>query len=904
MTQELSTRYDALGAEKKWYQHWLDKNYFHSTPDEREPYTIVIPPPNITGVLHMGHMLNNTIQDILIRKARLEGKNACWVPGTDHASIATEAKVVALLAERGIKKTDITRKEFLRHAFEWKEKYGNIILQQLQKLGASCDWERTRFTMEDKLSRAVQRSFVDLYQKGYIYKGLRMTNWDPQAQTALSNEEVVFSEEQSQLYHIRYEIAGSEGQEFITIATTRPETILADVAIAVHPDDPRHQDKIGKFAYVPMLRRRIPIIADTYVKIDFGTGALKITPAHDTNDYEVGQRHGLPVIDMFNADGTLNKAAKFYIGQDRFWVRKQIVKDLQAQEHIDKIETYTNSVGRSERTKAVIEPRLTEQWFVRMQDFCRDALNAVENGSVSFLPEHFINMYRSWLQADNVRDWCISRQLWWGQQVPVFYAPDGRYAVAMTAEAAAEKLGDVKAEELRQDTDVMDTWFSSWLWPMSVFDAFEENADLTEFRYYYPTNVLVTGWDIMFFWVARMIMAGNTWGAELLGEQLAKEKGVVPFRDVYFTGMVRDKKRRKMSKQLGNSPDALDLIDKYSADGVRFGMLSCSSAGNDVIFDAPENSTDSKLCEVGRNFTNKLWNALRLIKGWEVSDAAADQETAQINQLALNWLSQKLSRTVEQVNESFRAYRLSEAMNTLYNFIWDDFCAWYLEIIKPGYQLPIDRATLAATIDIFEQMMTLLHPFMPFITEEIWANLRSREAGDDCIVSKWVKADKYDNDVINNFERMKEIVSLAREIRNQQQLSPKVLLDLVANDTADWQQFAQTAGMTACMQKIGYFQSLSTSNKEVPQSASILAGTLQLFLQLPEKAIDKDAERAKLQKELEYVQGFIDIIQKKLTNERFMQNAKPEVIESEQKKLAENQTKLQLLEANLAQLVD
>jgi valyl-tRNA synthetase len=901
-TQELSSRYEAQSTEKKWYQHWLDKQYFRSTPDEREPYTIVIPPPNITGQLHMGHMLNNTIQDILIRKARLEGKNACWVPGTDHASIATEAKVVALLAEKGIKKSDITRKEFLGHAFEWKEKYGNIILQQLQKLGASCDWSRTRFTMEEKLSRAVQQSFVDLYEKGFIYKGLRMTNWDPQAQTALSNEEVIFSEEQSQLYHIRYEIEGSNGEEFITIATTRPETILADVAIAVHPDDPRHADKVGKFAFVPMLRRRIPIIADTYVKIDFGTGALKITPAHDVNDYEVGKRHSLPVIDMFNADGTLNKTAKFYIGQDRFWVRKQIVKDLQAQEHIVKIENYTNSVGRSERTKAVIEPRLTEQWFLRMAELCGDALAAVENGSVRFLPDHFVNMYRSWLQADNVRDWCISRQLWWGQQIPVFYAPDGRLAVAMTAEKAAQTLGDVKPEDLRQDTDVMDTWFSSWLWPMSVFDAFEENADLTEFRYYYPTNVLVTGWDIMFFWVARMIMAGNTWAAELLGEQLAKEKGIVPFRDVYFTGMVRDKKRRKMSKQLGNSPDALDLIDKYSADGVRFGMLSCSSAGNDVIFDAPEQTTDSKLCETGRNFTNKLWNALRLVKGWPIMPQAASEETAKINALAISWLEQKLSRTIEQLNDSFRAYRLSEAMNTLYSFIWDDFCAWYLEIIKPAYECPIDAPTLAATMDILERVMTLLHPFMPFITEEIWSHLRPREAGDDCIISQWPKAGKYDSEFIDDFERMMQIVSAAREIRNQQQLSPKLLLDLVANDTPAWQKFAKIEGMTACLQKIGNFQSVQISSEEVPQSASILAGTLQLFLCLPEKAIDKDAERNKIQKELEYVQGFIDILQKKLTNERFVQNAKPEVIALEQRKLDDNQTRLQLLQTSLAQL--
>lgn len=900
MTNELSTRYDASSAEKKWYQHWLDKNYFHSTPDEREPYTIVIPPPNITGVLHMGHMLNNTIQDILIRKARLEGKNACWVPGTDHASIATEAKVVALLAEKGIKKSELSRKDFLKHAFEWKEKYGNIILNQLRLLGASCDWERTRFTMEDKLSTAVQKAFIDLYKKGYLYKGVRMTNWDPQAQTALSNEEVIFSEEQSQLFHIRYQLVDNEN-EYITIATTRPETIFADVAIAVHPDDERYQHLVGKMVYVPMIRRAIPIIADSYVKVDFGTGALKITPAHDTNDYEVGQRHDLPIIDMLNPDGTLNKNAKFYIGQDRFWVRKQVIKDLQAQEHVVKIENYTNSVGRSERTKVVIESRLTEQWFLKMNDFCRDALATVENGEVRFLPEHFINMYRSWLQEDNVRDWCISRQLWWGQQIPVFYAKDGRYAVAATAAEAAQELNE-KVEDLRQESDVVDTWFSSWLWPMSVFDAFEEGSDLTDFKYYYPTNVLVTGWDIMFFWVARMIMAGNIWGAELLGEQLTKEKGAVPFRDVYFTGMVRDKKRRKMSKQLGNSPDAIELINKYSADGVRFGMLSCSSAGNDVIFDAPEESLDSKLCETGRNFTNKLWNALRLIKGWEVVEKAETAEIEQVNALAIKWMENKLQRTLAQVNESFTSYRLSEALNTLYSFIWDDFCSWYLEIIKPAYQSPIDRPTLEATINIFEKMMTLLHPFMPFITEEVWSNLRERQAGDDCVVSKWLTQEAFDNDFINAFEQMKEIVVASREIRARAQVSPKLALKLHAKAADAWSNLAAISGMVPCLIKIGVFESLTTTDAEIKDAASILVDTLQFYLELPAQSIDKDAERAKLQKELDYVIGFIEILNKKLTNERFIQNAKPEVVEAERQKLAENQTKLELLTSSLEKL--
>ncbi len=899
---ELSTRYDAQEAEKRWYQHWLDKKYFRSTPDEREPYTIVIPPPNVTGQLHMGHMLNNTIQDVLIRKARLEGKNACWVPGTDHASIATEAKVVAMLKEKGIKKSDISRAEFLRHAFEWKEKYGGIILRQLQLLGASCDWDRTRFTMEDKLSRAVQWSFVDLFEKGYIYRGLRMTNWDPQALTALSNEEVIFAEEQSQLYYIKYYLA-ERSDSYITIATTRPETILADVAIAVHPDDERHRDKIGKFAYVPMIGRKIPIIADTYVKMDFGTGALKITPAHDANDYEVGQRHGLEVIDIFNADGTLNKAAKFYVGQDRFWVRKQIAKDLQAQEHIEKIEQYTNSVGRSERTKAVIEPRLTQQWFVRMKDFCRDALAAVETGAVHFLPEHFVNMYRTWLQEDNVRDWCISRQLWWGQQIPVFYAPDGSFQAAQTAEAAAQLWGGKwQPSDLKQDEDVMDTWFSSWLWAMSVFDAFEPEGDLTEFRYYYPTNVLVTGWDIMFFWVARMIMAGNQWGAKLLGEELAAKKGIVPFRDVYFTGMVRDKKRRKMSKQLGNSPDAIDLIQKYSADGVRFGMLSCSSVGNDVVFDAPENSLDSKLCETGRNFTNKLWNALRLIKGWEISTEAADPATAQINALAISWLRQKTAQITEQVNDSMRTYRLSEAMMTLYNFIWDDFCSWYLEIIKPAYQSPIDAATLSATIEVFEQLMTLLHPFMPFVTEEIWSNLRPRQEGEDCVVSHWQQAGAYDADFLARVERMKQIVASVRDLRAARGLSPKIALPLTAKDTAEWHTFASTSGIVACLQKMANVDQIAVSSEEPKDSASILASTLQLFLHLPAQTIDKEAERAKLQKEIDHARSFIEKLEAKLSNERFVQSAKAEIIALEQQKLADNRTRLRLLVDSLDKL--
>lgn len=904
---ELSPRYNAQETERKWYQHWLDKNYFRSTPDDREPFTIVIPPPNVTGVLHMGHMLNNTIQDILIRKARLEGKNACWVPGTDHASIATEAKVVKLLREKGINKGQISRQEFLKYAFEWKDKYGGIILDQLRLLGASCDWERTRFTMEEKLSRAVVKVFVDLYKKGHIYRSLRMTNWDPEAKTALSNEEVLFTEENSKFYHLNYRIEGTTDQ-FITIATTRPETILADAAIAVHPDDERYKHLVGKMALIPMINRAIPIIADTYVKMDFGTGALKITPAHDANDYEVGLRHNLPILDIFNPDGTLNKKAQFYVGQDRFWVRKQIAKDLDAQGCIAKIEEYLNKVGRSERTNAVIEPRLTMQWFVRMETFAKTALNAVEKGDVRFLPEHFINMYRTWLQEDNVRDWCISRQLWWGQQIPAYYHKHSDAIVVAEDEAdlqtQIEALG-LKREDFTQDEDVVDTWFSSWLWPLSVFDAFEKDTDLKEFKYYYPTNVLVTGWDIMFFWVARMIMAGYEWGGDLLGEELAAQKSVRPFQDVYYTGMVRDKLRRKMSKSLGNSPDAIELIHKYSADGVRFGMLSCAAVGNDIIFDAPfEKDTiinESKLCETGRNFTNKLWNALRLLKGWEITDAPADDKSQQINDLAKRWIHSGLQKTIESVNQSFEQYRLSEALMTLYNFVWGDFCSWYLEMIKPAYQQPIDRATYNFTVDIFEKCMTLLHPFMPFVTEEVWSHLREREAGDDCVVSRWLTAEAYDKNLLAQVDAMKSVVMGVREVRNQKQIPPKELLDVFGKQTADLQQFWQVAGLAACVEKMAFLQTFATTEQDIAQAVSFLAGTMQFFVAFEEK-IDVEAERVKLEKELEYARGFVDILSKKLSNERFVQNAKPEVVELERKKLADNLEKIKLLENSLAQL--
>ncbi|MEL6719805.1 MAG: valine--tRNA ligase, partial [Bacteroidota bacterium] len=720
----LSTHYDPSTTEARWYAHWMAENYFHSEPDEREPFTIVIPPPNVTGVLHMGHMLNNTIQDILIRKARLEGKNACWVPGTDHASIATEAKVVKKLRAKGIKKSDLTRDEFLAHAWEWKEEYGGKILDQLQKLGASCDWERTRFTMEPKLSAAVLKVFVSLYKKGKLYRHLRMVNWDSEAQTVLSNEEVIYGEENARLFHIRYRIEGTEN-EYITIATQRPETIMADTAIAVHPDDERFQHLIGKTAIIPLINRAIPIIADTYVELDFGTGALKITPAHDPNDYEVGQRHSLPVIDILTPDGKLNEAAQILIGEDRFAARKKIKPMLEEAEALVEIKDYRTKIGRSERTDSVVEPRLSKQWFVDMKQFAADALEAVRSKEVTFYPEHMFNMYHSWLNEDNIRDWCISRQLWWGQRIPAWYYKEDVFVAETEAEALAQakaKYPDITLADLQQDEDVLDTWFSSWLWPMSVFDGFESQEEL---KYYYPTNVLVTGWDIMFFWVARMIISGYEFSPELLG----KDHPAMPFKDVYFTGMVRDEKRQKMSKSKGNSPDALALIENYGADGVRFGMLLSGAAGNDIIFDAPIDKktkqvlNESQRCLQGRNFCNKMWNALRLIKGWEITEDAPST----VNQIAIQWFDNKLQQTLKSLEQSMKDYRLSEGLMTLYNFIWGDFCSWYLEMVKPSYGSPIDRTTLNQTLEFYEQLMTMLHPFMPFVTEEIWHQLKERD---------------------------------------------------------------------------------------------------------------------------------------------------------------------------------
>ena len=901
---ELSTRYNPKDTESKWYSHWMDKNYFHSEPDEREPYSIVIPPPNVTGVLHMGHMLNNTIQDILIRKARLEGKNACWVPGTDHASIATEAKVVKMLREQGIKKSDLTRDEFMEHAFKWKDEYGGIILDQLKKLGASCDWERTKFTMDPEMSRAVIKVFVDLYNKGKIYRGLRMTNWDPSAQTVLSNEEVIYKEENSKLYYCRYKVEGTE-DEWLTIATVRPETILGDTAVAVNPKDERFLHLHGKRVIVPMVNRSVPIIADRYVDVEFGTGALKITPAHDANDYEIGERHDLEVIDVLNADGTMSEAAQFYVGEDREVARKKIVKDLEAAGHLVKVEDYRNKVGYSERTDAAVEPRLTKQWFMEMKEFAQTALNAVKSEEVKFFPEHFWNMFYSWLNEDNIRDWCISRQLWWGQRIPAFYYEDHIFVAESPEEALAQaraELGkpDLSLDDLKQDDDVLDTWFSSQLWPISVFNGFDNQEEL---RYYYPTNVLVTAWDIIFFWVARMIMMGYEYAPELLGEAFVKEHGAQPFDAVYFTGMVRDKERRKMSKSLGNSPNALKLIEDYGADGVRFGMLSSAAAGNDIVFDAPldpktkQVADESKLCEQGRNFCNKMWNALRLIKGWEVKPGEGDA----VNRLAVQWMEHKLNLTLERLEKQYETFRFSESIMDIYKLLWGDFCSWYLEMIKPDYGEPIDEETLQATIGIYERLMTVLHPFMPFVTEEIWHHLRERKDGEDCVVSAYPKAAAYDTDMIEKVEQAKSIVASVREVRNNKGIKMKEALQLFAQESEDSKALLQLEGLQPMIVKMANLQSLELTGEEVPNAVSFLSGQSKFFLELQEE-IDTDAECARLREELEYQQGFVAMVEKKLSNQGFVNNAPAPVVERERMKLADGQAKIKNLEEELASM--
>ncbi len=903
----LSTRYLPNDIENKWYTHWMEHNYFHSVPDDREPYTIVMPPPNITGVLHMGHLLNNTIQDILIRKARIDGKNACWVPGTDHASIATEAKVVQLLRKQGIKKSDLTREEFMRHAFEWKEKYGGIILEQLKKLGCSCDWDRTRFTMEPSLSNAVTGVFVDLYKKGKIYRGLRMTNWDPEAQTVLSNEEVIYSEEQSRLFHVRYRIEGTD--EYITIATTRPETILGDTAIAVNPDDERYAHLKGKKAIVPIVNRVVPIIFDRYVEMDFGTGALKVTPAHDINDYEIGKQHNLETIDILNPDGKIADIAGHYIGMDRFEARKAIVKDIDALGQIAKIEDYRNKVGRSERSNAIVEPRLTLQWFLNMKEFANTALSSVEQGNIRFFPDSFINMLRTWLAEDNIKDWCISRQLWWGQQIPAWYIGEHVF-VATTAEdalsQAKEKLDNhsLQLTDLIQDEDVVDTWFSSWLWPISVFDGFERQDEL---KYYYPTQVLVTGWDIIFFWVARMIMAGYEWSGDLIGTELSAAKGNFPFKDVYFTGMVRDNKRQKMSKSLGNSPDSLELMAKYGADGVRFGLLSSASAGNDIIFDAPfDNETkqiinESKLCEQGLNFCNKIWNALRLIKGWQVSEDIKDINQKEINTIAVKWFENKIAQKFEKYEENYKDYRLSEITVDLYSFIWDDFCGWYLEMIKPPFGESIDADTLEKTVQIFEQLMTMLHPIMPFVTEEVWHQLRDRVPGDNCIVGKKPELKPFDLHFIRQIDAVKEIITKVREVRNSKGVKMADQLPFFANPSPQNTDWLANEGIKNMLKKMANLSSIEITENEPEKCISIVSGADKYYVLL-DIEIDIEAERERIEKELEYQRGFVASIEKKLSNERFVSGAPAAVVDKERQKMNDGLSRIGFLEDSLRNL--
>ena len=896
---DLPKHYSPQTVEKKWYDHWMEQNYFHSEPDEREAFSVVIPPPNVTGVLHMGHMLNNTIQDILIRKARLDGKNACWVPGTDHASIATEAKVVRMLREKGIKKGDIGREEFLKHAFAWKEEYGGIILDQLKKLGASCDWERTRFTMEDSLSKAVVKVFVDLYRKGRLYRGLRITNWDPEALTVLSNEEVLYEDENSRLYHVRYQVEGTD--EYVVIATQRPETIMADTGLAVHPDDERYKHLHGKRVIVPLVNRPVPIITDSYVDLEFGTGALKVTPAHDPNDYELGEKYGLEVIDIINLDGTLNELAEFCVGQDRFEARKNIGKLLEEADALVKIEDYRTRVGRSERTNAVVEPKLTLQWFLKMDEFAATALKAVSSGEVKFYPENMWNMFRSWLKEENVRDWCISRQLWWGQQIPAWYHGEEVFVAHTEEEALAEareRLGkpDLQAADLTRDEDVVDTWFSSWLWPISVFDGFENQDEL---KYYYPTDTLVTGWDIMFFWVARMIMSGYEWAPELLG----KDHEPMPFRNVYFTGMVRDSKRRKMSKSLGNSPDALALIDAYGADGVRYGMLSSGSAGNDIIFDAPIDSktgqvlNESKLCLQGSKFCNKMWNALRLVSGWERD---ANKEEDPISQMASTWIESRLSQVNVEVTRLINEFRLSDAIMELYKFIWDDFCSWYLEMIKPADD-KIAEVTYQRTASAYEQMMTLLHPFMPFVTEEVWHGLKEREQGDDCAVSSWPVAKEYDEALINRVTLAQQAVVKVRETRASKGVKATEKLKMYTQAGSPGEELVKDAGLRAAIEKMANLEEVAVADEEPSNSVAFLVGNDTFYLELNQE-VDVDAEIETLKKELEYQEGFNASVMKKLNNERFVNNAPAAVVERERKKAADSEARIKSLRDELTRL--
>ncbi|MBL7951686.1 MAG: valine--tRNA ligase [Flavobacteriales bacterium] len=870
---EIPKRFEPAQSEDKWYKHWMEKGYFRSVPDEREPYTVVIPPPNVTGVLHMGHMLNNTIQDVLVRRARMQGKNACWVPGTDHASIATEAKVVRLLQEQGIKKSAIGREEFLKHAFAWKEKYGGVILEQLKKLGASCDWDRTRFTMEPDLSDAVLDVFIDLHKKGLVYRGLRMVNWDPLALTAVSDEEVIHKEVSSKLYHIRYAVEGAK-DEWVTIATTRPETILGDTAVAVHPEDERYAHLKGKRVLVPLIGRSIPVIFDEYVEREFGTGALKVTPAHDTNDYELGKKHNLETIDILEANATLSPAAQLYVGEDRFVVRKKIAKQLEAEGSLVKTEDIQNKVGTSERTDAVIEPRLSLQWFLKMSELAKPALEVVMDGRVKLHPQKFQNTYKYWME--NVRDWCISRQLWWGQQIPAWYNDAGDAAVCRTeAEAIAQfKAAGQSTTGIKQDEDVVDTWFSSWLWPISVFDGFKDpdNADI---KYYYPTNDLVTAPEILFFWVARMIMAGMEYKQE------------VPFKNVYLTGIVRDKLGRKMSKSLGNSPDPLDLIAKFGADGVRVGMLLTSPAGNDLPY-------DDSLCEQGRNFGNKIWNAFRLVKGWEVADKPQSESSA----AAVAWMRSRMVRGTTEIDGLFDQFRISEALMATYKLVWDDLCSWYLESIKPafvdGVGEPIDRATYEATLDLFQDVLKLLHPFMPFLSEEVWHLLRER--ADDVIVAQWPKGAAGDAKLEAEMQHAFDLVTAARNVRNERGLSPKEALDVQVKGAAPMRDAVSTLAL-----KLANLKAISAVEKAGEGAITFLVGTTEYAVDLGGK-VDPAAEAKKAEEEIKYLRGFLSSVDKKLSNERFVSGAPAQVLENERKKKADAEAKIKSLEERLAVL--
>ena len=872
----LADKYFPQEIESKWYEYWVENKLFHSEPDAREPYTIVIPPPNVTGMLHMGHMLNNTLQDVLMRRARQQGKNACWVPGTDHASIATEAKVVAKLAAEGINKADLTREQFLAHAWEWKEKHGGIILQQLRKLGASCDWDRTCFTMDEPRTESVIKVFCDLYEKGKIYRGVRMVNWDPSAKTALSDEEVIYKESQGKLYYLRYQVEGSE--RYLVVATTRPETILGDTAVCLNPNDERYKDiPEGARVIVPLVGRSVPIIRDEYVDIEFGTGALKVTPAHDVNDYMLGEKYNLETIDIFNDDGTINDKVGMYVGMDRFECRKVIEGDLQAAGLMEKVEAYTNNVGYSERTGVAIEPKLSMQWFLSMKEIAEPATRAVLEDEIKFIPAKYKNTYRHWME--NIKDWCISRQLWWGQRIPAYYLPKGGYVIAPTAEEALlkarEKAQDETLElsDLRQDEDVLDTWFSSWLWPISVFDGIR-NPDNEEIKYYYPTADLVTGPDIIFFWVARMIMAGYEY------------RGDKPFGNVYFTGIVRDKLGRKMSKQLGNSPDPLDLIAQYGADGMRVAMMLSSSAGNDVMF-------DEALCEQGRNFGNKIWNAYRLINGWEVSE---ELEQSKNNSISVMWFKNTLSKAIEEIDEMFSSYRISEAFMRIYKLFWDEFSGWYLEAVKPAYQAPIDRATMDATRHFFDMLMRLIHPFMPFVTEEIWQDLAERKAGQSIMYAAAPKAERVDEHLLMRFDLVKEVISNVRNIRKQRNIAQRQALTL--NFIADENFPAEIADVII---KMCNLDSITAIEQKNPTSESFMVKTTQYFIPM-EDNIDVEAELKKLNDELTYLEGFLASVMKKLSNERFVSSAPEKVVANERAKQADAEAKIAAIKERIEAL--